>query len=388
MSIDMTPLFRPIQLGTLALPNRIVMAPMTRSFSPNGVPGTDVAHYYRRRAENNVGLIVTEGTLVDHPAAGNDPRVPRFFGADALAGWAQVVKEVHAAGGCIMPQLWHIGSIRRATDQPNAGVGPVSASGLSKPGKRFAEPATGPEIEMLIAAYAKSAGHAHALGFDGIEIHGAHGYLIDQFFWSGTNERTDAFGGDLMRRTQFAAAIVRACRTATAPDFPIVLRFSQWKQQDYGARLAHTPAELTAFLAPLVSAGVDIFHASTRRFWEPEFPDVDGPQGLNLAGWTKKLSGKPVITVGSIGLETDFIETLGRKDAGSTPSNAGPGTSPGSGAAMQHLTRLAAMCDAGEIDLAAVGRALIADPAWASKLRRGQLDAVQPFSRAALAQLA
>ena len=372
MPIDTRPLFKPCKLGPLTLPNRIVMAPMTRSMSPGGVPGPDVAAYYRRRAENDVGLIITEGTLVDHAAAGNDPNVPRFFGADALAGWAHVVAEVHAGGGRIMPQLWHIGSMRRVTDSPNPGTPPVSPSGLSKPGKQVAQPVAASEIDGLIAAFAKSARSAHELGFDGIEIHGAHGYLVDQFFWAGTNARDDAFGGDLQRRAHFAAQIVAACRAATAPDFPIVLRFSQWKQQDYAARLAITPDELTAFLAPLVAAGVDIFHCSTRRFWEPEFADVDGANGMNLAGWVKKLSGKPSITVGSIGLETDFIETFKAQSVGT---------------GVAHLGRLVEMVDAGEVDLAAVGRALITDPAWARKLRAGQLDQFLPYARASLAAL-
>jgi 2,4-dienoyl-CoA reductase-like NADH-dependent reductase (Old Yellow Enzyme family) len=366
-SAAIAPLFQPITLGSLILANRIVMAPMTRSFSPGGVPGPDVAAYYRRRAENNVGLIITEGTLVAHPAAGNDPNVPRFHGADALAGWAHVVRDVHAAGGRIMPQLWHVGSVRKTGQGPNPEAPPVSASGLFKPGKQVTHPATDTEIADLITAFAQGAADAQRLGFDGIEIHGAHGYLVDQFFWDGTNVRTDQFGGEIAARARFAAEIVKACRYATSPTFPIVLRFSQWKQQQYDARLATSPDELATFLAPLVEAGVDIFHASNRRFWEPEFPSSK----LNLAGWTKKLSGKPVITVGSIGLDTDFLETFGGKSAA---SDAG------------HMARLVEMITGGEVDLAAVGRMLIADPAWATKLKGGTSSAV-PYNRDVLTTL-
>ena len=225
MSIDVSALFNPFQYGPLRLANRIVMAPMTRSFSPGGVPGPDVAAYYRRRAENQVGLIISEGTLVHHAAAGNDPNVPAFHGTAALAGWAHVVGEVHAGGGRIMPQLWHVGSMRRQGDAPNVEAPPAAPSGLLKPGKKVTEPLTAHEIEHLIAAYAYSAARARELGFDGIEIHGAHGYLIDQFFWSGTNAREDAFGGGIAERARFAVEIVKACRAATAPDFPIVLRY-------------------------------------------------------------------------------------------------------------------------------------------------------------------
>ena len=365
--------FQPFVLGTLILPNRIVMAPMTRSFSPGGVPGPDVAAYYARRAAAGVGLIITEGALVDHPAAGNDVKVPMFYGEAPLAGWARVVQAVHAAGGRIMPQLWHIGTMRRQGDGPHPEAPPVSASGYFKPGKQVAQPANAADIAALIAGYANSAAHAHRLGFDGIEIHGAHGYLIDQFFWSATNLRDDSYGGAIAARARFAAEIVKACRAATAPDFPIALRFSQWKQQDYGARLATTPGELATFLAPLVDAGVDIFHCSNRRFWEPEFAQEKEGSDMNLAGWTRKISGKPVITVGSIGLDTDFIETFATKGGAATDTN--------------RLGTLAGMIERGEVDLVAVGRALISDPEWAEKLRAGKLVDAVPYTREVLGTL-
>lgn len=225
------------------------------------------------------------------------------------------------------------------------------------------------EIAQVIGAFAQGAADAMRLGFDGIEIHGAHGYLIDQFFWDQTNLREDRFGGDLVKRATFAVEIVKACRAATRPDFPIVLRFSQWKQQDYAARLAPTPQDLERFLTPLADAGVDIFHCSTRRFWLPEFEGSE----MNLAGWTKKLTGRPVITVGSIGLDTDFITSF----------------QPGKGAALsgENFERLIAMVDRGEVDLVAVGRALLSDPEWAIKMRDGRTGDFAPYSAEALKSL-
>ena len=168
------PLFRPFDLGGLHLPNRIVMAPMTRSFSPGGVPGDDVAAYYRRRAEGEVGLIVTEGTVVDRRGASNDPRVPHFYGDDALAGWGNVVDTVHAAHGRIAPQLWHVGSMKNPMlpDHPHAAEGP---SGLLRPGKAYGEAMSDADIADTIAAFARAAGDAARLGFDAVELHGAHG---------------------------------------------------------------------------------------------------------------------------------------------------------------------------------------------------------------------
>jgi 2,4-dienoyl-CoA reductase-like NADH-dependent reductase (Old Yellow Enzyme family) len=360
-------LFTPFRLGALELSNRVVMAPMTRSQSPGGVPGDDVVGYYRRRAEHGVGLIITEGTVIEHAASASGPRVPSFFGADALAGWAKVARAVHDAGGRIIPQLWHVGATRKPGGEPNPDASPIGPSGLDLNGNVVSEPLTDAAVGKLIDAYAHAAGDARRLGFDGIELHGAHGYLIDQFFWERTNRRADRYGGDLVGRTRFAVEVIKACRRNTAQDFPIVLRFSQWKSADYNAKLARTPEELARFLAPLIDASVDAFHCSTRRFWAPEF---EGSQ-LNLAGWTRKLSGKPTITVGSVGLDADFTSSLREgKPAGNARFDA----------VLEMLVR-------GEVDLVAVGRALLVDPAWAEKIREERYQELIPFTPEALKTL-
>jgi hypothetical protein len=106
-------LFKPTRIGGVDLPNRIAMAPMTRAMSPGGVPGENVARYYRRRAEGGVGLVITEGTFIPHPSAGHDQNAPRIYGDDALRGWTRVVKDVHGAGARIFAQLWHVGLVRK-----------------------------------------------------------------------------------------------------------------------------------------------------------------------------------------------------------------------------------------------------------------------------------
>jgi 2,4-dienoyl-CoA reductase-like NADH-dependent reductase (Old Yellow Enzyme family) len=127
-------LFTPFTLAQLSLPNRIVMAPMTRNQSPGGVPGEDVVSYYQRRARHGVGLIVTEGTAIAHPAAVSSARIPRFHGEDALAGWTKVVDAVHDADGRIIPQLWHVGMARPLGSEPNPEAPPVGPSGLDLTG--------------------------------------------------------------------------------------------------------------------------------------------------------------------------------------------------------------------------------------------------------------
>ncbi|OBZ13546.1 NADH:flavin oxidoreductase [Bacillus sp. FJAT-26390] len=363
--VSVESLFKPFKSKKLEVANRIVMAPMTRGYSPNGVPGEDVAAYYRRRAENGVGLIVTEGTLINHPAAAASPNWPNFHGEAALNQWSNVVNAVHEAGGKIIPQLWHIGLTRKIGDLPNPEALPIGPSGLNLAGEKITEPLTESEIADVIAAYAQAAADAAKIGFDGIELHGAHGYLIDQFFWDKTNKRTDRYGGDLASRTRFAVEVVEACRRAVGDDFPIVLRFSQWKANHYTARLTETPEELSQFLTPLVDAGVDVFHSSTRRYWEPEFEGSE----LNLAGWTKKLSGKPTITVGSVGLDNEFRSSSG--DAAQPASLAGI------------IERL----ENEEFDLVAVGRALLADPEWAVKIRDDRTNELRDYDTTALKSL-
>jgi 2,4-dienoyl-CoA reductase-like NADH-dependent reductase (Old Yellow Enzyme family) len=359
-------LFQPFQFKGLKLPNRVVMAPMTRSQSPGGVATEEVARYYARRAEAEVGLIVSEGTGVARPASLNDPNIPRFHGEAELAGWKRVIDQVHAAGGLMAPQLWHVGAVRaRGEWQPDGTYD--SPSGLSSPGHKFGEGMTDAEVADAIAAFAKAAGDSKALGYDAVELHGAHGYLIDQFFWEGTNEREDAFGGPgLPGRARFAAEILKAVRAAVGPDFPVIIRLSQWKQQDFAAKLAHTPAEMEAWLKPLADAGADMFHCSQRRFWEPEFEGSD----LNFAGWAKKLTGAPTITVGSVGLTGDFI--------------AGYGGEVSKPASLDELLR---RLERGEFDLVAVGRALLQDAQWAVKVHQGRTVELMEFERSAMATL-
>ncbi|MBU2953020.1 NADH:flavin oxidoreductase [Marinobacter sp. F3R08] len=369
MSMNLGPLFEPFELHNLKLRNRVAMAPMTRNFSPGGVPGENVEAYYRRRAEAGVGLIITEGTTVNHPAANGYPNVPAFHGADALQGWKNVVDAVHEAGGTIFPQLWHVGAVRKEGTPPDPSVPGYSPSGLFAPGKPSGKAMTKDDIDDVVTAFADAAQDAKALGFDGVEIHGAHGYLLDQFLWEGTNQREDEYGGSLQNRLRFVVEIVEAVRHRVGPDFPIMLRFSQWKQQDYDAKLVNSPEELEAFLKPLAEAGVDIFHASTRRFWEPEFEGSD----LNLAGWTQKLTGKPTMSVGSVGLTEDFISgTFASKQE--AVEKAG-------------IDELVARMTNHEFELIAVGRALLQDPEWLTKVKEGRLNEVESFAKKSLAEL-
>lgn len=367
MSTAANILFEPFSMGSFSLRNRIVMAPMTRGFAAGGLPGSAHVEYYRRRAEGEVGLILSEGTVIERPASRNEPGIP-FFHGPALEGWKAVIDAVHHEGGAMAPQLWHSGSVASKTVdwQPD---GPVeSPSGLIAPGQPHGVAMTDEAIADSVAAWARAAAQAKNLGFDAIEIHGAHGYLIDQFFWDGTNERTDRYGGATLReRARYAAEVIAEMRAAVGGGFPLILRVSQWKQQAYKVRLAETPDLMHEWLMPLVEAGIDILHCSQRRFWEPEFPEIDGEDGLNFAGWAKKLTGTPTISVGSVGLSTDFMDVF-----------SGQLAQPAS------LDGLIRRMERGDFDLIAVGRALITDAAWARKIRLGSTDGLLPFDTEAL----
>ncbi|WP_336979654.1 12-oxophytodienoate reductase [Altererythrobacter fulvus] len=361
---DLSPLFTPYRLKGLELPNRFVMPAMQRGMCEDGRPSAALAAYYRRRAEGGVKLIVGESAAVDHPTATRQPSSAHITAATRDA-WAHCVEEVGKAGGHMLIQLWHEGAVRK---DDGLSIGP---SGLVQPGRPNGRAATAVELGELVEAYARSALVAQDAGAAGVEVHAAHGYLLDQFLWAGINLREDGYGGpDIRHRTRLPAEIVAAIRAACGPDFIISLRFSQWKEVDYSARIAATPEELEIFTGMLKAAGVDVLHASTRRFWEPEWPG----DARNLAGWTKATGGLPVITVGSVGLDTDVMTTfIEGKDA-----------RPRVVEAIEDLeTRIAA----GEFDLVAVGRALIGDPDFVRKIEAGEQGTIRHFARADLGAL-
>ena len=340
------------------------MAPMTRNQSPGGIPTNDVISYYARRAKAEVGLIITEGIEVSHIASSAYPNVPRLDTNKAREGWKKVVDGIKNNNGAVIAQLWHCGGFRKLGMQPNPEVPGYTASGLVKPGKKVAHEMTLQDIKETIDAYASDAKICQELGFDGVEIHGAHGYLIDNFLWGGTNIREDSYGGSIQKRSQFVSDIIKAVKENVDDQFIVGLRFSQWKQHDFSAKLASTPDDLKKILMPPVEAGLDFLHSSMRRFWESEFEGSDE----NLAYWTKKISNIPTIGVGSVGLDSDFIDMT----APATPTSIDK--------ALDDIKKQ-------KYDLIAVGRALLSDYEWVVKMKEGRLNDVIPYTKDALLNL-
>jgi 2,4-dienoyl-CoA reductase-like NADH-dependent reductase (Old Yellow Enzyme family) len=362
-------LFQPFQLGNLTLENRIVFPPMGLEVCEGGVPGEEAANYYARRAEGGASLVITEGVYIDHMSSGDNPLLGRFHGDDAFDAWRSVAAKVHASGGFTVPELWHVGLIYSGPDLLAGGdikfrpeLGQVSPSGFIAPGKQVCDGMTQQQIDTVIEAYGRGAAKAKELGFDGVEIHGAHGYLIDQFFWSALNHRTDKYGGSPRARGQFAAEVIAECKRQLDPGMPVILRTSMWKMVDFHAKIAETPQELEELLASAVDAGVDLFDCSQRRFWEPTYEGSD----LNLAGWVKKVTGVPTMTVGSIGLDRDLIASLGDMEVANCN--------------LASLDQLMERFDRGDFDLIGVGRSMIAEPDWPKIVRDGALHRLKPFS--------
>jgi N-ethylmaleimide reductase len=245
--------FSPYKLGPLSLPNRVVMAPMTRNRAgPGEVPGPLAVTYYAQRA--GAGLIITEGTQISQQGQGY-PATPGIFTPEQVAGWKRVTDAVHAARGRIFAQLWHVGRISHPSLQPG-GAAPVAPSPLQPPGQAMTAQGMQPfvmpralethEIAGVIDDYRRAAANAKLAGFDGVELHGANGYLIDQFIRDKTNQRTDRYGGGAINRVRFLIEATEAL-------------VGEWGGDRVGVRLAPTnPFNDIADSNPAATFGVAV----------------------------------------------------------------------------------------------------------------------------------
>ena len=221
----MPTLFDPVQAGELKLANRIVMAPLTRNRSPDAIPGPFAATYYAQRA--SAGLIVTEATAISQQGQGYSD-VPGLYGTEQLDAWKKVTHDVHAAGGKIVVQLWHVGRVSHTSLQPDNGA-PEAPSAITAKTKTVliqhgkpvfvetSEPRAlkAKELPDIVHTYQAAARNAvETAGFDGVEIHGANGYLLDQFLKSGSNHREDDYGGSIENRARLLLEVTRAVTSA------------------------------------------------------------------------------------------------------------------------------------------------------------------------------
>jgi N-ethylmaleimide reductase len=278
-------LFSPLQVGDLSLPNRIVMAPLTRN---RARPDGDVPHalnvaYYTQRA--SAGLLITEATQI-MPEGKGYAWTPGIYSAEQVAGWRLVTDAVHAAGGRIVVQLWHVGRVSHTSLQPG-GKAPVAPSAIAVDTQTF--DGTGfvktsmprslaiDEIPGIVAAYAQAARNAAEAGFDGVEVHAANGYLIDQFLRDGTNKRSDAYGGSVENRTRFLVEVIEAI-TREMPAGRVGLRLSPFSN----ANNASDTDPMTTFgraIARVDAFGLAYLHLVEGQTGGPR----DLPEGADLS---------------------------------------------------------------------------------------------------------
>jgi len=348
-------LFEPFQLSSLSLRNRIVMAPMTRTkASDDGVPTESMAEYYARRARGGTDLVITEGTYTDELFSKGYFNEPGIATDAQIEGWRRVVERVHAKGAQIALQLFHAG---RLSDPDVLGATPRAPSAVPSEGEHqqtgtpMAPPTamTRAEINRTIEGFAQAARNAMDAGFDAVEIHGAHGYLLDQFLWEEVNQRTDAYGGSLANRLRLPTEVTEAVREAVGDEVAVMYRFSMWKLDDFEHVFPGGVDELATIVTTLRDAGVDLFHVSTHDALAPALGTEQ-----TLASLTREIADLPVIAVGKL-------------------------HRPG---------RAAQLIDAGDADLVAIGKGQIANPDWAEKVRIGAVDDLVEFDGAMLETLA
>jgi 2,4-dienoyl-CoA reductase-like NADH-dependent reductase (Old Yellow Enzyme family) len=362
-------LFSPQRVGSLVLRNRFVMPGMQRGFMNDGAPTPKMVEYLRRCAAGGVGLIISESTSPDHPSAYWQPMMGRLEPA-TLAAWQPVVDAVHGEGARFLLQLWHPGAMRKVAEgHPLAAFPAWSPSGLIQGGRPHGHAMTGEDLQELKRAYVRAAQQAQGLGADGIEVHSAHGYLLDQFLWAETNRRVDEYGGhSLAERARYSAQIVEGIRAATGPDFVISYRFSQFKEVDYGATVAASPEDLGAMLQLLRASGVDLFNVSSRRFHKAEWPESAHPD-FTIAEWVKSMTDAVVMTCGSVGLDVEMFANLFDDEE------------PSQLTLERDLKFLAERIRRGSLDLVGVGRMHIANNDFVRKVRDGRYRDLELFNK-------
>jgi 2,4-dienoyl-CoA reductase-like NADH-dependent reductase (Old Yellow Enzyme family) len=334
-------LWRAGRLGRLSVVNRLVVAPMTRvSATADGVPTDQMSRYYEAFAAGGFGLIVTEGTYTDRAHAQGYLHQPGLTDAAQAAGWRRVVDRVHGAGGRIVLQLMHAGALSQGNRFRTDTIGP---SAIRPKGQQMAfyrgsgpyrvpRAATADDIRLAVEGFADTARRARECGFDGVEVHGANGYLLDQFLTDYANGRDDAYGGDTGGRFRLTAEVVEAVRRSVGTDYPVGVRVSQAKVNDFEHKWAGGEADAEVVFRSLAAAGADYVHTTEFRAWQPAFGD-----GPSLAALAKAHSGLPVIANGSL-----------HEDRRAAEAVAGGGA-----------------------DFAALGRGALAVADWPDRLRRG-----------------
>ena len=312
-------LFSTIQVGNTTLENRVGLAPMTRtSATAQGLATEEMAQYYANFARGGFGLVMTEGTYTDEEFSQGYINQPGIATTEQMDSWKKVVSAVHDEGAKIVMQLMHAGALSQGNRFNNNTKGPSS---VKPKGEQLAfyggqgvfqtpEELTQEDIGRVIQTFAASAKKAKEAGFDGVEIHGANGYVLDQFLTEYTNLRTDEYGGSVGNRIRLAVEVINAVRGEVGVDFPVGIRISQAKVNDADHKWVGGEAEAAAIFKALHQAGVDFIHIAEPLAAAPAFGET-GPTLVKLA----KEHGKTIVIAnGTLG-DPASAESLLKEEA-------------------------------------------------------------------------
>ncbi|MEV0202424.1 NADH:flavin oxidoreductase [Nonomuraea sp. NPDC050691] len=301
------PAFLPVRLGGLDLANRFAVAPMSRvSAAPDGTPTAEMADYYAAYAEGGFGLVITEGTYTDTLHSQGYLNQPGIASDVHAAAWRDITERVHAAGSRVVLQLMHAGALSQGNRHRDDTVGPSEVQPL---GEKMAEygghgpwptprAMTQDDIDVAVRGFADSAVRARDAGFDGVEVHGANGYLLDQFLTTYTNTRDDSYGGPVANRVRLAAEVVAAIRAEVGPEFCVGIRLSQTKVNDFVYRWPGGAYDARVIFTALADAGATYLHiASEGRDWI-DTARLDGE--TTITGLARLATGLPVIANGGM----------------------------------------------------------------------------------------
>lgn len=303
------PLLSPFSIGTLSLKNRIAVAPMTRvSATEDGHATDDMVRYYQRFAAGGFGLVITEGTYPDMAYSQGYLHQPGIANDQQADAWRPVVKAVHEAGARIVMQLMHAGALSQGNHWNRGAVGPsaVQPKGEQLAFYRGEGPYPAPreitmeEIRQVIYDFAAAAARAKQAGFDGVEIHGANGYLLDQFLTDYANQRHDQYGGSTENRVRLLVEVAEAVRAAVGASYPVGMRISQGKVNDYVHKWANGQEDAQIIFSRIAAAGLEFIHTTEHDAQAAAFA-ADNSDGGSLAGYAKRYGNLPVIANGKLG---------------------------------------------------------------------------------------
>ncbi|ASP34174.1 NADH:flavin oxidoreductase [Labrenzia sp. VG12] len=303
--MSFSPLFEPFQLASMKLKNRTLVAPMTRvSATRDGCVGDLMFPYYRAFADGGFGAVITEGVYTDKAYSQGYQYQPGITDPEQAAGWVRLIRDIQAAGSKVILQLMHAGALsqynrfKSETRAPSSVPPRGTQMGFYRgegpyPTPRELSPA---EIDTAVKGFADAARRAQDAGADGVEIHGANGYLLDQFLTDYTNRRTDDFGGNTLSRVRMTCDVIRRVRDATGPDFTVGVRISQAKVNDFEHKWAGAEDDARVIFPQLAKAGASYIHTTEFNADQPAFET-----GPSLARLARLLSGLPVIANGGLG---------------------------------------------------------------------------------------